>query len=261
MVAGVGQMAPTCGTPCGSPGTPWLRALSVSGLLDFTHLLICSVCLLARSFARLLASDWSTGYCCILDAQSSYRPEQSALPLTPFPTKHSSAPTTPLPASQLSVCAGRQQALAEEQAAVLEAVAEVERAHLRQQDAFSLLVKQAVRGGATAGACPACCASRNACALPKCCLRCTRKVMCAACLSSSSARPALRSVVLALCPRTSLLRLVPPCVASAAATLHEFEGMSDLHRELATLRLSPADLQASLAQAAKEAEEEQRKGE
>ena len=46
-----------------------------------------------------------------------------------------------------------------------------------------------------------------------------------------------------------------------AATLHEFEGMSDLHRELATLRLSPADLQSSLAQAAKEAEEERRKGE
>ena len=37
--------------------------------------------------------------------------------------------------------------------------------------------------------------------------------------------------------------------------------MSDLHRELATLRLSPADLQSSLAQAAKEAEEEQRNGE
>jgi hypothetical protein len=54
------------------------------------------------------------------------------------------------------------------------------------------------------------------------------------------------------------LLLYCPCTA---ATLHEFEGMSDLHRELATLRLSPADLQSSLAQAAKEAEEEQRKGE
>ena len=58
--------------------------------------------------------------------------------------------------------------------------------------------------------------------------------------------------------------LMCPCVPPLycpAATLHEFEGMSDLHRELATLRLSPADLQSSLAQAAKEAEEERRKGE
>ena len=47
--------------------------------------------------------------------------------------------------------AGRQQALADQRAAEEEAAAEVERARLRQQDAFSLLVKQAVRSGATAG--------------------------------------------------------------------------------------------------------------
>jgi hypothetical protein len=53
--------------------------------------------------------------------------------------------------SDVHCFAGRQQALVEQRAAEEEAAAEVERGRLRQQDAFSLLVKQAVRSGATAG--------------------------------------------------------------------------------------------------------------
>lgn len=43
-------------------------------------------------------------------------------------------------------------------------------------------------------------------------------------------------------------------------TLHQYEGMSDLHRELASLRLRPEDLAAELRKGAAQQEEERRRG-